>query len=267
MAQEIIQGDAETLERERAETDHAFTGLAAKLTGGIVVLTGLLTAIGGYTGGVARIMRNDPLMVQGLLEMVFVAVVFALVAMSITHHSRVWKLQGQPIRIIRLVLLAASVWILFSAVAKALDAATLTVTETADRPALSAQLVENEMGAWSVTGNAETYGLSPDDRMQVLVYGVLPDTDEPQRILFVTTGPDPDGVASESFEAPIPHRLFEAIVVTTSNGNLPRDCGQNRAFFAESDPTTLTQVEEGGWSPELPTTCLTFAPPPDFPPQ
>ena len=60
--------------------DMTFAGLATWLSGGFVVLTTLLTAVGPYTGGVARILRNDGSLMVLVFLMVFVSVVLAVVA-------------------------------------------------------------------------------------------------------------------------------------------------------------------------------------------
>lgn len=266
MAQEIIPSDAETLEIERTNKDRQFAGLATWLSAGIVALTGLITAGGAYTGGVTRILRNDPDLLGIAVLCVFAAVVFAMLAIGINHHSRIWKLEGRSIPVLRLALLATSIGSFLGAMLVAMLAATYSAAGN-DRPSLSAQLVPNEMGGWSVTGQAGAGGMRYEQRMQVLVYGVLPDTETPQRIFFATIGPDPDGAASESFEAPLPHRKYEAIVVTANHGKLPRDCGSYTAFYAEKDTVNLQPAAEIDIDSDREATCLTLMPPPDFPPQ
>lgn len=256
---------SQAVERERTTTDREFAGLATWLTGIIVALTGLLTAGGAYTGGVGRILRNHPTMLYWSITCVFVAVVLALVALGITHNSQIWKLHGRSIRVLRSALLALSVGFFFVAISLAMTA-TASSADQADRPTLSAQLIANTNGGWSIHGDAAASGVKDENRMQVLVYGVLAHNEMPERIFFSTTGPDTDGVVSESFEVPLPYQEFKAIVVTANHGDLPRACGSNRAFYAESNtvelqPAPLENVVEGRQA-----ACLTLAPPPAFPP-
>lgn len=254
----------QTPQSERTTTDRKFAGFATWMSGGIAALTGLLAAVGTYSVGIERIVRNSPFVLFQVILGLLLALALVSIASEITPRTRIRHLRVSSVQLVRHSLFIAGAGVAFASLLGLVAAATYA-SGLDDRPSLNAQMAANEGGVWSVTGAASASGLVSGRSMTVLVYGVVSGSSEPFRIFYARTGPDPTGVALAEFEVPLPNREFETIVVTTSNGNLPRDCGQNRAFFAESDPTTLKQVWEGGWSAELPTTCMTFAPPPDFP--
>jgi hypothetical protein len=235
-------------------------GLAAWLSGGFVLLTGLLAAVGSYTGGVARIMRNDPgsfrLALLGVLAAVFFGVVAGEVAKSTWSK---WKRAKVGVQYI-LLLLGIGIFLvsMYGAVSAAAYSSTLE-----DRPSLNAQLAASDLRIWSVKGTAATSGLASDERLQVLVYGVPSGSGDPVRIFFITTGPNSDGLASETFEAPLPAGEFDAIVVTANTGTLPRDCSGDRAFYVQTDPVALTEATN--FVEEWQNACVTLAPPPEIP--
>lgn len=239
-----------------ANQDPAFLGLAQWLSGGFVLLTGLLTAVGSYTGGVARILRNDPSQLLQSLVGVFIAVILGVVAGEVARARPDAKALKSVLLIAGVASFLAS---MYWAISAAADSSSLK-----DRPSLSAQLVANDRGVWSVKGTAATSGLKSDDRLQVLVYALPAGGDDPVRIFFVTTGPNSDGVVSENFETPIPDGKFDVIVVTANTGTLPRDCAGNRAFFVQSDPVRLKEATQ--FVEEWQNACLTLAPPPRIPP-
>jgi hypothetical protein len=240
------------------KADRTFSGLAAWLAGGFVVLTGLLTAVGSYTGGVARMVRNDPTEAILVFVGVFVAVVLGVVAGEVAKAGAGEKWGAH------LWLMLAGLIVFFVSLVVALRIA-VESSAREDRPSLNAQLVASDLRMWSVKGTAGTSGLRTDERLQVLVYGVLPDSDDAIRLFFSTAGPNSDGVASESFEVPLPTDVdFEAIVVTANTGNLPRDCSGGRAFYAESNVVDLTVAPPDKFEKEWQNACVTLAPPPEI---
>lgn len=232
----------------------AFTGLAAWLSGGFVLMTGLLTAVGSYTGGVARIMRNDPGHFRLALIGAFVAVLLGVVAAEVAKAKRSSLLLTSG-------LLVAGVAVFLGSMYAAISAAAYSSTLN-DRPSLDAQLVSRDRGVWAVRGTAATSGLESDGRLQVLVYGVPAEGGDPVRLLFLTSGPDADGVAEADFRVPLPRGDFDAFVVTANTGTLPRDCSGANAYYVQSDPVGLTLAHD--FVEEWQNACVTLAPPPDL---
>lgn len=235
--------------------ESAFAGLATWLSGGFVLLTGLLTAIGSYSGGVARMIRNDPGHFQYALIAVFAAVACGVVAGAIA------KARPQE-KVITSILLVVGTGIFFWAMWYAISAAAYSST-LADRPSINAQLVASDLRVWSVKGTAATSGLQSGERLQVLVYGVPANGGRPVRIFFVTTGPNSDGVVSESFEVPLPDVKLRAIVATANTGTLPRSCSGDQAFYVQSNPVALKNA--ANFVEEWQNACLTLSPPPRIP--
>jgi len=236
--------------------DMTFAGLATWLSGGFVVLTTLLTAVGSYTGGVARILRNDGSLMVLVFLMVFVSVVLAVVAGELAKSPTSTYTWSKGLALI------ASIALFLVAMVLALQAAVSSTTAT-DRPAVTAQLAANDVRVWTVKGTATTNGLKTGQQMQVLVYGVPSDGGAPVRIYFATVGPNADGVASESFDSPLPARELDAIVVTASGGTLPRDCANRTAFYAQSNTVDLTETTS--FADDYGNACVTLAWPPPVP--
>ncbi|KHL13187.1 hypothetical protein CLV56_3212 [Mumia flava] len=230
---------------------------ARVLSTGFVLVTGLLTAVGGYTGGIGRILRNDPWRLALAMIGIGLAVALGVVA---TQIPRINQRSKRELSVWEPILTIGAIVVFLAAMGSGITAAAYSST-LKDRPSLSAHLVRTDAGGWSVRGEAATSGLASADRLQILVYGVPSDGGDPVRIYFATTGPDPDGIVAEQFEAPLPDGAFDAFVATANTGTLPRDCAGNRAFYVQSDPAVLKEAEN--FVEEWQNACVTFAPPGD----
>ncbi len=228
-------------------TDKASTALGA----GLALFTASLGAVGGLTGGVARMFRNG--------SHVLVVVAFALVLLSVLLAvlARLW---GRGVAAVMLTAgLLAFGFGSFIGVEQMVKSA-----KTLDRPALAAQMVRVDDG-WVLKVQAGSSGLRATDQLQVLVYGqtaqlapqvsptpsgvsgqgaggsppASPSAGSPSpaptvsaaphldgiRMFYAQAGPNADGIATETVEIPFPvNQGIHTIVVTANLGDYPRDC-------------------------------------------
>jgi hypothetical protein len=235
--------------------DSATANIATYLAGGLVAVTTLLTTLGGLTGGLARMIRNNQHDAKAVFLVAFAAVVLALVAQVASKANGMVWLKLAVLAVSTILFSVSTIW----GIGLAVDNSTIE-----DRPSLSAQLVSTDAGLWAIKGSASTSGLRADERMQVLVYAYSEEDGvfAPARLFYAAAGPNADGVATETFEVPVPARAFDAFAVTANIGDLPRDCRGN-AYQAVNDPTALTLSRD--FESAIQNSCLTFTPPPPLP--
>jgi hypothetical protein len=234
---------------------------ATALGGGLALLTASLGAIGGLTGGIARMFRNS----STLLILIALAAVLGAVLFAI--------LSGLPKRRTTSVLLLAVSTALFGCGVYEAMSLMVSASRVQDRPTLSAQLVNSQATRWILKIQVSSSGLQATDQLLVLVYAQpkrsittttrpptqaatptrsttaaptsasnTPLTSSPStpngrasriaaahldgdRLLFAQVGPNVDGVASESIELPISaNRGYNSIIVTAVVAEFPRDC-------------------------------------------
>ncbi|HEY2947452.1 MAG TPA: hypothetical protein VGJ53_03495 [Micromonosporaceae bacterium] len=255
------------------------------LSGGLVLLTASLGAVGGLTGGIARMFRNsDPWQIQLGLGLVLLGVLCAVIS-GIPHNK--------PAAII---LLSASI-VLFGFGTYWSLSLMVATSRVQDRPALSAQLAFSDESGWVLKVQSSSSGLDADDQLQVLVYaqpkrGTRPAATPPtpartptrpapqvtrtpahnldgDRLLFTQAGANIDGIASQNIEVPIPvDRGYDTIIVTAVLGNFPRDC-EGRTVNVRDNTELLVPPEVTG-TDGVPVekngtlSCVTLAAP--FPP-
>jgi hypothetical protein len=195
-------------------TDSSRDKLVEYLPTALTAVTTALAAIGGLTGGIARMLRNNP----ALSLITLLAAVAAILAALLAQY---WR--GRP-RVFR-TLIIASIALFIGAVALGCWLAVDTVGER-DRPGLTAKLTQNDAGAWSIEGTAAASGLAARDSLQVFIYAIPPNETQPRpKLYFVTAGPNADGTASQTFSVPLPDkRNVRSIVVTAAVGDYPRWC-------------------------------------------
>jgi hypothetical protein len=226
--------------------DKAATALAAGLTG----LTASLGAVGGLTGGIARMFRNS-----GFWSILLaVALVLASVAIATTVRLATSKTAAHLLVLFSTILFGTGAFWSMSLMVAA--------SRTQDRPTLSAQLVQLPGKTYMLKVQTSSSGLDANDQLQLLVYaqpgprakvpgnsptpsGSLASapTSAPMdratvrpsrvpaprldgiRLFFSQAGPNIDGVASQSIEVPIPAgSAYDTIIITASLGEVPRDC-------------------------------------------
>jgi cell division septation protein DedD len=268
---------------------------------GLTTLTGTLTAVGGLTGGIARMFRNHQWGSVLPFGLVLVAVLAAVMA-AVLEESKREELQQFAALAVGLggtVFAVGVIW----AVALMVNTASIE-----DRPALSAQLAKDSTGAWSVKGTAKSSGLAADEKMQVYVYSLPKDTSEctsgvatstpspssasptsaasasttpsastaaptptdeftpaacGRRLFYASTGPDQDGMVTETFDVPLPAGTdLSAFVVTANLGDVPRNC-EGVAFSAQANPQDAFPPVAKKAREQ--TACITFVPPPVSP--
>jgi hypothetical protein len=232
----------ETRERNR---------LLEVLPASLAVMVALLGAVGGVTGGISRMVRNNPELALATLVLAIVAVLFAV--LSLLPHRLIW---------------AAGVLVPLSLVAFALSLGTgvwlaVDTTNEADRPSLAVKVVQTRAGVWTLRGTAAASGLPADGSMQIYVYALPEDEDESRSQLFyVTAGPDAAGVARQAFRLPLPDdRAYRSFVVTAALGDKVRYCdGTPLSIGAGLDPTTLDNGDGQN-------ACLSVMPPTSLRPE
>jgi hypothetical protein len=281
--------------RDDGGIDKAVTWMSS----GLVLLTASLGAVGGLTGGIARMFRNsDAGQIQFALGFVLLGVLVAVVS-------------GLPgVKLWSVVLLAASMVLFGIGTYMALNLMVAS-SRVQDRPALSAQLTYSDDAGWVLKVQSSSSGLEADDQLQVIVYaqpkrgsrppstpsppsvsptpgagrttppgtaGARPTFAAPQvtrtparnldgdRLLFSQAGANIDGVAAQNIEVPIPvDRGYDTIIVTAVLGDFPRDC-EGRTVNVRDNTELLVPPEVTG-SYGLPIekngtlSCVTLAAP------
>jgi hypothetical protein len=184
------------------------------LPSSLALLIAALGTVGGLTGGISRVFRNNPAL--GLVCLLFAIVAILLAVLPrVAHHHR-WVTPS---------LVTFSLLSFVLATGLGLYLAVDTAQET-DRPNLSANLVETPSGQWILEGSASASGLAADGSMQVYIYAIPEDRDQPRsQLFFVTAGPGSDGVARQTFSVPLPgDRAYDSFVVTAALGDEVRYC-------------------------------------------
>jgi hypothetical protein len=288
---------------DMAEKD-GFSSAVTWLSGGLVLLTVTLTAVGGATGGIARMFRNsDNLYISGALALVLCGVLLAVCANLPDRNAASEEKKKRNVFVAALSLGVSMVafglglfWTLNLMI---------NTTQEDDRPTLNGQLVVDENAGWQLKIQASASGLRAEDRLQVLVYGQPQAGQGPNpsgaasatpapaptasgayldgdRMLFMQSGSNIDGLAEQSLEIPIPDLpRYQTIVVTAVIGDYPRNCaGQHvnvrdntEAVVPPEQPreTPKPKVEKSN-PPKNPNdgtklSCLTFAAPPLLTPE
>lgn len=245
------------------------------LAAGLTTLTASLAAVGGLTGGIARIFRNHS---PWGASLPFILVLLGVLAALLVAVFQV-KGTGEPAAWVRWVLgVAVGLSLAGVFVAVYLIASTVSIE---DRPTLSADLVEGSSGAWTLKGAAVSSGLGADAKIQVYLYALPTDTEECEpsdgstkgglkvtmdaacgrRLFYGTTGPDVDGVARQTFSVPLPDgKDLQSFVLTATLGNVPRTCEGTPLRVATNldlqTPPMALQAQE-----RRTTACITFLPP------
>lgn len=271
------------------------------LSGGLVLLTASLGAVGGLTGGIARMFRNsNPLQIKIALGLVLLSVLLAVIA-------GVWK---HPIPLVVLLTLGTISFGLGSYQAISLMVASSRVQ---DRPAISAQLTFSQAAGWVLKVQSSSSGLDADDQLQILVYAqpkrganagsaeklptsapVSPSpgpsrkmtpTSAPEkrptttpeatrtpalrldgdRLLFTQAGANIEGVAAQNIEVPIPaDRGYETLIITAVLGDFPRDCEGRTVNVRDFTELLVPPEITHGGAPVKPNgtlSCVTLAAP------
>jgi hypothetical protein len=215
---------------------------------GLTILTTALAAVGGLTGGIARMFRNNPDTASRVFVAIVLAIGLALVAQFIGP--------GLRFRWVSVSLVLASIALFSVALGDALLMAVHTANVT-DRPSLNAELEQSADGLWFIRGDASASGLTADGSLQVYVYAYPANGTVRTQLLQVTAGPDGDGVATQEFAVPAPSGAeYQSIVLTAAVGEKVRYCDgkplQVGAKFTENN----VAEDEGNNS------CMVLRPPP-----
>ena len=175
---------------------------------GLTVLTTGLATIGGLTGGIARMLRNNP----GLSLVTLLAASCAILAALL---AQVWR---RDLRTSRLLVVVSI--LLFVASVSLGSWLAVDTASARDRPSLSAKLSTTADGEWAIEGAAAASGLAARDSLQLFIYAI-PESSAPRsKLFFVTAGPNAEGVASQNLSAPLPRdQVYRSIVVTAAVGD------------------------------------------------
>lgn len=206
----------------------------AFLPTGLTVLVSTLAIVGGLTGGIARMFRNNAELASGSFIAVTIAIGCALAgyllsAMQHTYPARIAAAVGIGLFVIGL---AGG---LFTAVATA---------GIEDRPRLSASFtIEDDQ--WLVEGSVSASGFRATETIHTYVYAYMRSRDpgrSPKRInlLRASAGPDAEGVAQQDFVVPVPTDQEIVSLVVTASVDGERFCDGRpvsvSALFNETQP-------------------------------
>jgi hypothetical protein len=247
---------------------------AAALAVGLATVTTALGAVGGLTGGIARMFRNHGADAKLSFALVLIGVAVAVVAWGVSGLLS----EGQLWISILLIIGSAAAFAVGTYLAVGLMVDTASIE---DRPALSAKITANDEGIWIIEGVAATTGLRASEQMQVYVYSIPSDvsvcntagtdaaaTSGPdefvcgRRLMFVSAGPNGEGVATREFTVPLPSDdQISAFVVTANLGDIPRNC-EGVAIKVQANPGVTNPPSVPTASDRVDTACMTFAPPP-----
>lgn len=126
-----------------------------------MLLTTTLAAVGGVTGGIARMFRNSgDLEIFAALALVLVGVLLAVCSQLPDRKKNPWI----PVWFLVPSIMAFGVGIFWSI------GLMVNATQKQDRPTLNGQLVADANAGWLLKIQATASGLRADDQLQVLVY-------------------------------------------------------------------------------------------------
>jgi hypothetical protein len=149
----VVGGDQDPPRDDGATVEKASAALGA----GLALFTASLGAIGGLTGGIARMFRNsDGLSILLAFALVLGSVVIAVAARLMRRTAAIASLA------IAMVTFGTGT---FLAIAQMVESA-----QTEDRPTLTAQLVAAGGSGWLIKVQASSSGLSATEQLLVLVY-------------------------------------------------------------------------------------------------
>ena len=175
-----MAGSADTPGDRKTSTHGDDIGAAATwLGGGLVLFTASLGAVGGLTGGIARMFRNNS------LPGISVAIGLVLLAVALAVTARLW-----PLNPLKVTALAVSMVLFVAGTIAALDLMVKS-SHTRDRPELEVQLSSEKESEWVMKVQSSSSGLDADDQLLVLVYGQpkVPRRTGPQSVPLATPAP------------------------------------------------------------------------------
>lgn len=232
-----------------AELNEQEQKVLATLPAGLAALTTALAAVGGLTGGIARMFRNNATLAVVVLLLMIGAVLLALLAQLI-QEQWTWLARG---------FVAAGILCFVASLAGGMWMAVDTAQET-DRPNLSAELDQGDDGQWFLKGTASTSGLEASGSLQVYLYAYSSgDGSVRTKLASASVGPNAEGVATQSFNIPIPDdRDYVSLVATAAVGEEARFCnGTPIQISAKLNEETVTVEEDEGNN-----ACVVLRPPP-----
>lgn len=231
------------------QVDASRSKLLEYLPTSLAVLTASLGAIGGLTGGIARMFRNNPDLALLTLSLAIAAILAALLAQFWHRNTRRSS-----------ILVAAAILLFVGSVALGSYLAVDTARVT-DRPSLTARLTQTPTAGWAIEGTAGASGLAAGGSLQLFIYAIPENAEKRSKLLFVTAGPNAEGVASQTFSVPLPTDMsYRSIVVTAALGDQPRWCdGTALVLTAGLKVTTPDDPVDGK------NACVIVKPPPGSP--
>lgn len=224
--------------------------VVAMLPAGLAALTTALAAVGGLTGGIARMFRNNPDLAIGVLLLMVGAVLVALVAQFIVG----WHASGAR------ALVALGILCFVTSLAGGMWMAVDTAKET-DRPNLSAELTKTSDGRWTIKGTASASGLRASGSLQVYLYGYpASDSGARTKLASASAGPNAEGIATQAFNVPLPvDQEYVSFVVTAAVGEEARFCdGAPIQISARLNEVGVPVAEQDAGN----SACVVLRPPP-----
>jgi hypothetical protein len=211
----MAEKDAKPADKSEADPKDPLEGIAGWVVGGLALLITALGAFAGLTGGVARMLRNQPVASPFAIGLVVVAIFLALASKVMWTR---WLLLAAA--------LATTVGIVW--------ALTLMVNTTSgtDLPQAAAKFSEIKTGGLLLSGTVSATSMKSNAPLQVVVYE-QPEAGAVRRLYFGATGADQEGSAKQSFEIIIPFVPdgVAAYVVSASISETPRTCDQSRFIY------------------------------------
>jgi hypothetical protein len=254
----------------------AYDKLFVYLPAGLTALTAAMGAVGGLTGGIPRMLRNDPVQARWTLALVVASVGLALLAQLLHgvgdapggreeqhQHGRLrgaWRWTSRRSNL-KTLLVSMSILLFTGSLAFGTVMAVASASTT-DRPSLSAELSRASDGHWVLKGTAGASGLKASDALAVYVYAYPVDEDEDQvRLLKMRAGSNADGVASHSFTVPLPtDRPYRSFVVTASVTWMRYCDGTPIYVSAKLNASPRDDLDDD--EADITTSCMVLLPPP-----
>lgn len=208
------------------------SALATVLAGLFTALATILGFVGGATGGLARMIRNEP---QSAL------LALALIVASIAGGFLARYLGG----LWRPVLLTAASILFVVGVSISLFAE-VHVMSSSDRPALIASW--KTASGLELSGSTKASGLKATDQIQVAIYGMSSDNSNLETLYYSKTGPNSDGEVDHSFSVPVVTSRYKLVLVTANLGDRPASC--------DGQPLEPGTVKATGVKGQIKNACL-----------
>lgn len=219
--------------------------LAQLALGLIPVLIAGLAAIGGATGGLSRLFRDQNRTATVAFTLVLLSVVLAALSRALSAAPRAGTStprSGSDLRAIgKGTLLLLSVVVLFAGIFLAVHAQ-IRVMGTSQAPEVSGA-VRRDGKEYLFEGNVKASGVTSDRRVTIFAYQTNDDADTVGKpvLLSSSSGPNADGVVDVPLRIPVSDdSQYKLVVLTAVLGENQRDCDGRLVDDQAQEPDTRT---------------------------